>query len=262
MSEGRVIIARHPDSPDVKAIGPFYTDKYLGVAREEAEEDGWVVYCVADVMAYAELRVRLVMAPTRRPVMPVPGGGLEGREGVACTPPTGGKIIPHQSKETHPPIYRHVCIPWDSTRVIPGDEVNDLGFCIPGDARPVFPAMTRERFSRRTPSLSSASAVPSPAIWSIRRNLVMGGRSASTSAASMSWSIGSRRRPPGMHEPMSAERYGRTASLSCSPQNDRHRTCFPGASYSSDRRAPQPSTGQFARHCPFRSRRPSRAGDQ
>lgn len=58
MSEGRVIIARHPGTQDVKAIGPFYTDKYLGLARGEAEEDGWVVYCVADVMPYATFRAK------------------------------------------------------------------------------------------------------------------------------------------------------------------------------------------------------------
>ena len=176
--------------------------------------------------------------------------------------PHGGERVAVQVKETHPPIYLRPLVHLDVSTLVHLDASHDLRLLVRLDAPPVRPPMTRARLSGRTPNLSSASAVPSPAIRSIISFMVMGGTAASASPISSSCAIGSRRLPPGMQEPISRARCGRTASLSWSPQKDFHRTCLPGASYSSERAESQPGTGQFARHCPLRSRRPSRASDQ
>ena len=179
---------------------------------------------------------------------------------LTLSPPNGGMIVPRPAGTVNPPICLQLPAQmgaqgWPEGR---GEHAHlggahDLRLLARLGAPPVRPPMTRARWSGRTPSLSSASAVLIPANRSIRGSLVFGGISASASAIRSSCRIGSRRLPPGMHGPISVARYGRTVSLSCS-QNVRHRTCFPGASHSSDRLDLQPGTGQSARHWPFGSR--------
>ena len=112
------------------------------------------------------------------------------------------------------------------------------------------------------PRAASASAVVIPAISSRPSRSDCGGRPAMASATISGSML--RLPPPGMHGPMSLARCGRTASLSW-VQNVRQRTCYPGASHSSDRSDLQPGTGQSARHWPLASRwepSPSRASHQ
>ena len=179
----------------------------------------------------------------------------------------GGKQDTPVVQDVHSPIYLRTCTnpgarsPETPPMLVRLAGQSHLRFCTRIGARAA--AMTLDRCSRLTPSLSSASLVPIPAISSSASRSDVGGISASATAISSSWSIGCR--PAlrlGMHGPRSVARYGFTASLSCLPQNDRHRTCLPGASYSRARHAPQSSTGHGARHWPFRSRRPPRAGLQ
>ena len=180
---------------------------------------------------------------------------------LTLSPPNGGMIVPRPAGTVNPPICLQLPAQmgaqgWPEGR---GEHAHlggahDLRLLARLGAPPVRPPMTRARWSGRTPSLSSASAVLIPANRSIRSSLVFGGISASASAIRSSCRIGSRRGlPPGIHGPTRAARYGRMVSLLCS-QNVRHRTLFPGASHSSDRCDLQPGTGQSHRHCPFGSR--------
>src|ERR1035441_9470639 len=87
-------------------------------------------------------------------VHPAPHGGDNG-----SSPKQAGKplVLPAARR----PFGRSGCrqIPSIWTRIL---EAHDLRSLVRLDAPPVRPPMTRARLSGRTPSLSSASAVPSP----------------------------------------------------------------------------------------------------
>ena len=212
----------------------------------------------------------------------LPGAGVSGGEGLAeerrrvpgparaareadgrmsaravAHPAPGGEIISQSFKATKPPIYLRRC-----------RQIADSA------SRQISPALTCGVVAKRRQQVKDLVAgcpIYGKFVESIsdrhacvdeHLSLESERRQAGQGEPSSSARVTASRRPLGMHGPMSLVSHGRTASLSCVPQNDRQRTCLPGASYSSERSAPQPGTGHCARHCPFRSRRPPRAGDQ